>query len=77
MENIEVKEIFEISNATMLVCDLFDDCIITDKLITDIGVFHKGEFSVEQLTVCFGKPNYRIIGIEKKNLPQIHTVRFE
>ena len=77
MEYVEVKDVFEISNATMLVCDLFDDGIIADTLITDIGNFYKDEFSVEHLTACFSEPKCRMVGIRKKNLPKIHKIRFE
>ena len=76
MGMIKVIEVFEISNATILVCDLFDDSIITDTLITNIGVFNKDEFAVEHATACFGEPKHRFVGIRKKNLPIIHEIRF-
>ena len=76
MEVINVIEVFEIPNATILVCDLFDDNVITDTLTTDIGIFNKDEFAVEHVTACFGEPKQRIIGIRKKNLPAIHEIRF-
>ena len=76
MGTINVTEVFEISSATILVCDLFDDSIITDTLITDIGVFYKDEFAVEHPTACFSEPKQRVVGIRKKNLPIIHEIRF-
>ncbi len=77
MKYIKVNEVFETSNATILVCDLFDDDKITDILITDIGTFNKDEFAVERATTCFNEPKQRMIGIRKKNLPTIYEVRFE
>ena len=76
MSTFKVIEIFEISNATILVCDLFDDSVITDTLITDVGVFNKDEFAVEHATACFSEPKQRFVGIRKKNLPIIHQIRF-
>ena len=77
MSTFKVFEIFEVSNATILVCDLFDDSVITDTLITDVGIFNKGDFEVERPTACFSKPKVRFIGIRKKNLPPVHEIRFE
>lgn len=76
MSTFKVFEIFEVSNATVLVCDLFDDSVITDTLITDAGIFNKGEFEVEHPTACFSEPKQRFIGIRKNNLPIIHEIRF-
>ena len=77
MSTFKVLEIFEISNATILVCDLFDDSVVTDTLVTDVGIFNKEEFEVERATACFSEPKSRIVGIRKNNLPPIHEIRFK
>ncbi len=45
MSTFKVIEVFEISNVAILVCDLFDNSVITDTSITDVGSFNKDEFA--------------------------------
>ena len=64
---ISVKEILNLRDEfTILVCDTFDDEIITDSLLINKCLFYKNEFEIEKNKSCFSKPNTRRITIKKK-----------
>ena len=65
-----VKDSFNINNATVLVCEMFEDEEVTKTLHTDIGRFNKDEFVVEKVKACFSTPTTRNIVIKKANLSQ-------
>jgi len=57
---IKVKETFELnSEATVLVCEMFEDDIITTKIKSNIG--HINRFEVEKIKNCFSVPATRNI----------------
>lgn len=64
-----VKQSFTIEKGfTVLVCEAFDDEIITDRLLTNVKIFEIGEFTVEKAISCFGKPQTRNILIKQTYL---------
>ena len=72
-----VKESFAINNATVLVCEMFDNDIVTDQLITSVGNFKKGDFVVEDSKSCFSNPSTRNIVIKRVSLSnQIDKIAF-
>ena len=64
---INVKDILKMrSGMPVLVCDLFDDNVVTNKLKTDVGVFSKSDFSVGTVTACFSPVSSRTILLRTK-----------
>lgn len=45
----------------VLVCDLFEDDVITNRLKTDIGIFGETSFSVGDVKSCFSPAASRTI----------------
>ena len=72
----KVKEILKINNATVLVCDLFDDSEITSRIKTNLGVFYSPEFEVEAVKFCFDKPKTRHIILKKHDIGNITDFKF-
>jgi hypothetical protein len=68
-----VKETLKLNNATVLVCDLFEDSEITAKLKTNVGTFDSSEFEVETVKPCFCEPITRKIVIKKSNITDAIT----
>ena len=62
-----IKETFKFDNITVLVCEMFDDSEVTDKIVTNAGIFVKPDFEVENVKACFGTPTTRNIVIKRTN----------
>ena len=75
---IKVHEIINLNNGMpVLICDLFQDDVITDKLSTNIGDFLKKDFSVGQIHYCFSKPKSRTILLRTmRDCTEIHSIKF-
>ena len=77
VDMIAVKDTLQLKGITVLVCELFGDDVVTDKLETDAGVFSGGDFVVEDNKDCFSAVNTRNIVIRKAVIPQkINQIRF-
>lgn len=62
---------------TVLITEWFDDNIITNKLLTNIGVLEKSNFYVEHPRPCFSNPTNRLITLRKHfHKGEITTVEF-
>lgn len=73
---IKVKEILKLNNdMTILVCDVFEDDIITKTIESNVGKHNKIE--VEKISACFSKPQTRniiVYGLEDHS--NIDRIRF-
>ena len=57
---INVKETIELNkNHTILVCEMFEDSLVTDRIKSNIGVHES--FEVEKTKLCFSNPATRNI----------------
>lgn len=75
---VKVNEAWKLQeNSIVLVCDMFEDDIITNKISTDIGEFEKPSFSVEAAKKCFSEPKTRDIVLHtKKDCANIRNIEF-
>ncbi len=73
---IKVLENIKGKNITILVCNWFDDKIVTDILQTDAGCFNSTIFEVSPMNFCFSKPTTRHIVIKKTFERKINHVNF-
>ena len=75
---IAVKEMMKMeSGMPVLVCDLFKDEDVTNRIRTDIGVFDSPEFAVGTVTACFAPPTTRTILLRThKDCSGIKSVEF-
>ena len=65
------------SDTPVLVCDLFDDDVITNRLKTDIGIFDETSFSVGDVKSCFSPAISRTIMLRTDNdCSQINEIEF-
>ena len=59
---LKVHGVMKLENGMpVLICDLFQDNEVTNKLSTDIGEFSENEFAIGQIRSCFGPPKTRTI----------------
>lgn len=62
---------------TVLVCDLFSDDVITNRLKTDIGIFEESSFAIGDVKSCFSQPTSRTILLRTdKDCSEISEVEF-
>lgn len=75
---IKVKEVWKLQeDAIVLVCDVFGDNVITNKISTDIGEYEKPSFSVEAARKCFSEPKTRHIVLHtKEDCSNIRNIEF-
>lgn len=73
---IAVKEVFKINkNATVLVCDMFSDDVIKEKIQSNMGQHEK--FEVETPRYCFSEPKTRnIVLFGHGDFSDVKTVKF-
>jgi len=73
---INVKETIELNrNCTILVCEMFEDGLVTDKIRSDVGVHES--FEVEKLKLCFSVSATRnIVMFNDPNSKNIKEIQF-
>ena len=58
---MKVLDKIKTRDRTVLICELFNDDVVTDRLKTNIGILNYDEFKVEQPRGCFSKPKASMI----------------
>ena len=65
------------SGEPVLICEWFDDDVITKQIKTDIGLFTEPEFALGTVTACFAPPTTRSIVIRtQKDCSKIKEIEF-
>ena len=62
---IKVLDRLQLSKYTVLVCEIFNTSDVTDRIKTNIGIFEKEDFYIDDIKNCFSEPNTRNIVIRK------------
>lgn len=75
---IKVKDRLRIKSSNpVLICDLFADDVITNRLKTDIGIFEESSFAIGDVKSCFSQPTSRTILLRTdKDCSKISEVEF-
>lgn len=73
---IRVLEIMKIGNGrTALVCDMFEDKVVTNRISSNIGYFDS--FVVEKPKYCFSQPTTRnIVLFGSGDYSSVNKIRF-
>lgn len=73
---IRVKETMKLNNNyTVLICDMFNDNIVTDKIESNLGIHEN--FEVEGVKACFSIPKSRnIVIFDNLEGNDIRAIRF-
>jgi hypothetical protein len=62
---IKVLDKLQLSKGTVLVCEIFNTSDVTDRIKTNIGIFEKENFYIDDIKNCFSEPHTRNIVIRK------------
>lgn len=75
---LQVKEVWKLQeDKVVLVCDVFRDDIITNRIFTDVGEYEGSRFRVGIVKKCFSEPKTRdIILHTKEDCSIIRNIEF-
>lgn len=62
------------SGLILLVCEMFSDNIITNRIMTNVENYDL--FSVDPITECFSKPESRTIVLRQEDVKNMNEIKF-